>query len=372
MSEWAAVLANAVDCQHRADIRDAMDDYETVGRAAMLLDSAAQLAQDRADNRHEMFAVPSLSSSQSRLVTAAQRRDRPAPEWTIEHVMAKYGVGQMFGESYVGKTFVALDLALSLANKVEVEAWHGNRINRAGPVVYALMEGAFDAQVRIDAWLAARPGATDADLFTLEEEALDLRDRGSLDALRQDITALGIEPVLVVVDTQSLATPGTDENSNPEMNLVMANLKELAKALNVFVLLVHHTGHEGTRARGASAQRAALDLEVKVEDGKLSVTKVKGYKPSGPYWFTLAESGASVWAKPTLDPERALWEALRAAGADGLTRAEATRVAWGETSDTALKRAERALKKWVDQEVATTDGKRPARYWAVAVAQLPT
>ena len=46
------------------------------------------------------------------VLTDAQRRSRPAPEWSIEHVIPSQGIGMVYGASYTGKTFVALDLAL--------------------------------------------------------------------------------------------------------------------------------------------------------------------------------------------------------------------------------------------------------------------
>jgi len=219
----------------------------------------------------------------------------------VEHVMPEYGVGQLFGPTYMGKSFVGLDLALRLANHEETE-WFGHAINRHGPVVYVLMEGSWDFPARIDAWTAVHPGTSDDQLFTIHEEPLSLRDTRSMALLSDSISASGVEPVMVVIDTQSLATPGTDENSNTEMNQVFANVKHFAKGLNCFVLLVHHTGHDQSRSRGASAQRAALDLEIQVADGRLVVTKVKGYKESRPYDFALRPSGNSAYVDTSLWP----------------------------------------------------------------------
>src|SRR5439155_14578191 len=132
----------------------------------------------------------------------------------IEGVLPDHGVGQIFGASYTGKSFVAIDLSLRLAN--EMEDWFGHTIRRGGPVVYVLMEGVFDFQWRLDAWLDAHPGTSADDLLTLEEESVDLRNPESVARIVHDITALGVEPALVVIDAQGLATPGTDENSNTD------------------------------------------------------------------------------------------------------------------------------------------------------------
>jgi hypothetical protein len=214
----------------------------------------------------------------------------------VDEIVPEWGVGQLFGRAYSGKTFVALDLALRLANGLQ--DWHGHAINHRGNVVYVLMEGAFDFQQRVDAWLAANPGTNDDRLYTLEEEQVDLLDPTSLDQLKGDIAALDVDPVLVVVDTQSLAS-SADENSNTDMNRMLGYLKLFANALNCVVLLVHHTGHaEVERGRGASAQFAAMDVVLRVHERTVAATKVKAYRPSAVHSFVLEESGASVWARP--------------------------------------------------------------------------
>src|SRR5262249_36591681 len=70
---------------------------------------------------------------------------------------------------------------------------------------------------------------------------------------------------LVVVDTLKQAFPGTDENSNTEMQAkVVTPMKNLAITESVAVILVHHTGHDGTRARGASSTQSATRWRVQL------------------------------------------------------------------------------------------------------------
>jgi hypothetical protein len=241
----------------------------------------------------------------SRLLSAKQRRELPKPQWTIENLMPRWGIGQLFGPSGGGKTFVALDLALTLANvdpEFPGDEWYGRPVHRGGEVVYVAMEGGFDLQQRIDAWLLAHPGATDDRLYTLIEEEVSLADRRSVGLLLDDIEALFLEPVLIVIDTQALATPGTDENSNTDMGIVMSNLKAVAKGLRTFVMLVHHSGWSNqNRSRGASAQLAALDLAIGVNSQVISPTKVKAAPLGDPMRFVLEGSGESAWAKPDGD-----------------------------------------------------------------------
>lgn len=235
------------------------------------------------------------------LVSAAARAERPEPVWSIQHVIPEQGVGQVYGDTYTGKSLVALDMALSIGND-SVDNWYAHIINHHGDVVYVLMEGVFDLNLRIAAWLEAHPGMTQDRLYTIEEENIDLRSIECCEKILRTIEMAEIDPKLIIIDTQSLAAPGTDENSNTEMNEVFGNLKKLGKAVGAPIYTVHHTGYDTSHTRGASAQKAAVDFQIQVKYGELKVEKVKGYKPTAWYKFELAgaETVDSVWARPML------------------------------------------------------------------------
>lgn len=280
----------------------------------------------------------------SRLKTAEDRANRPEPRWLVEHVLPEWGVGQLVGPSYTGKTYVALDLALRVANGLA--EWCGGVIAGPADVVYVAMEGAFDLAEREAAWLDAYPGTTGEGLFTLEEEALDLRDKASIELLAADIRLKSVAPALVIIDTQALATPGTDEQSNTDMSEVFARCKVLAKGLKCVVLLVHHTGHkEMERGRGASAQFAACDFSILVSKpdgstaGTLKVKKVKAYKEHGPYGFEIVEASRSAYARPlvpgaelaaaatrSLGVRAEVFAAIAATGFEGVAKGELARL----------------------------------------------
>ncbi|MFD5650963.1 AAA family ATPase [Streptomyces sp. NPDC127039] len=217
----------------------------------------------------------------SRFLTRQELRERPEPKWLVERLMPEYGIGQLFGPTYGGKTYAAIDLCMRITTGVV--HWIGHTITMHGPVFYVLMEGGFDFGKRLDAW-EMKYGRTSDELYVMVEEELNLADTESLDQLAEDITAVSSTPRLLVIDTQSLAISGVDENDNTGMNEVMQKLKRLSKALGCFVLLVHHTGHAtDERSRGASSQPAALDVSIRVRGSekngrKIAVPKVKAAK----------------------------------------------------------------------------------------------
>ena len=229
----------------------------------------------------------------------ADRLRRPPMTWVIDSVLPPTGVGQIYGTTGSGKSFVAIDLALRICNGLD--AWYGNPIRVKGPVVYVFMEGVHDQQARIDAWLIAHPGTSADNLYTLDEEPLDLADPASVTKLVTAIAEEHIEPKLVIIDTQALSMAGVEENDNGEMGRVLAFLKRWSKAAGYPILTVHHAGKDLSKgARGASAWHAGLDLQIHVASQQLKVTKVKGAPSSDYMGFRLALSAHSVWAKPSV------------------------------------------------------------------------
>ena len=86
---------------------------------------------------------------------------------------------EVFGEPGVGKTFVALDIGLSVAGGKS--SWHGRSIVANGPVVLVAPEGRIGLQTRIDAWIEANP-VTESNLngnFFLCDVPLDLDQPGA-------------------------------------------------------------------------------------------------------------------------------------------------------------------------------------------------
>ena len=199
-----------------------------------------------------------------RILSRAEVDEMPEPEWLVWRLIPRVGTGQIHGPSNLGKTFVTMDLALSVAGR-EPE-WHGYPIREWGNVVYLALEDEGDWKARVQGWEAAHQGCDTSALYTaFADDGVDLADER---AVAEWVEAFGsLSPVMVVVDTQARATPGTEENSNRDMGVVMDNLRRLATRLGCFVMTVHHTGwnaHQG-RARGASAQRGALDVEIAVK-----------------------------------------------------------------------------------------------------------
>lgn len=184
----------------------------------------------------------------------ALRASAEAVRWTVKHVVPAASVGMMFGGSGTFKSFLALDCALHVVHGLP---WMG-RLTQQGPVLYVAAEGGAGLWARIDAWHRSRNMRwQDAALFVVPQ-AVDL----TVDAWRvvDAAQAVGVCPLLVVIDTLSQTYSG-EENSANEMAAYLREIGLRFRALwQCSVMLVHHTGHQATeRPRGSSAIRANID-----------------------------------------------------------------------------------------------------------------
>jgi len=226
-------------------------------------------------------------------------------DWLVRGYLEADSLALLFGDPGCGKSFVAIDLACSVATGSQ---WHG-KPTAPGAVFYIAGEGHNGLARRFKAWevLNGRSLA-DAPLYASHRSAA-LYDASSAAAVSQAVQALaeasGQHPRLIVVDTLARNFGGADENSTSDMNAFVTNLDAYLKdRFHACVLIVHHTGHaDKTRARGAMALKAALDAEYQLERDehgliRWATTKMKDAEHPEPLSFRLE----SV-ALPFLDDE---------------------------------------------------------------------
>lgn len=189
----------------------------------------------------------------------------------IKGLLDQGALSVLYGESNVGKTFVAFDIAFHVAAGLP---WAGLRTSKFA-VVYVAAEGGGGARRRALA-LRKHYGEETANTAHLHfhMSGVDLRSRGAdLDPLIAAVKSIE-EPGLMVIDTLSRALAGGDENSSVDMGDLVKNIDRLRHETGAHVMVVHHSGKKEERgARGHSLLRAAIDTEIKVADGQIEVTK---------------------------------------------------------------------------------------------------
>ena len=224
----------------------------------------------------------------------------PKSSYLIKSVLPATGLGQVFGSSNVGKSFLLIDLAMHLASGMP---WRGFR-TKTVPVLYIAAEGMGGLAARMKAW-TLHYGSVPAGLFVRPYSA-QLTVAGAAAALAERIASLQLPPKLVILDTLAANFGPGDENSAEDMAAAMNGLRALAG--DWLALCAHHSGHaDKTRSRGHSSLFAALDVEIQVDrpdpSGPIKVahTKCRDMERMEPLFFRL-ESVALPWADEDGDP----------------------------------------------------------------------
>jgi len=193
---------------------------------------------------------------------------RAAPEWLVHDVMKDVSVGALFGRSTLGKSFVAMDLACTVARQAPGMRWFGHDVDQSGGVVYVHAEGRPDDRVR--AYLAHN-ALEPEDLQKLQfiEQAPNLTSVESIDALLRELEDMSAEvgPLrLIILDTYSQCVAGQDQNASQTASMAVQQAIRVATSIGAVVLLVAHPGWGQSERIGNSYQlHAGLDFEVRVD-----------------------------------------------------------------------------------------------------------
>jgi phage/plasmid primase-like uncharacterized protein len=210
------------------------------------------------------------------LVDAVDFSAQPAPiSWLIKGWAQSQALMMVHGPSGSGKTFVVLDWCCRMA--ASLPDWMGAKV-KPGAVVYLAGEGHHGLRGRLAAWQTTNGPIPRGNLL-LSSSGCDLDTQAGLIKARDSIAALSVRPSLIVVDTLHRFLSG-DENSAQDAKEMLDSCAALMATFSCSVLLVHHTGvneEAQGRARGSSAWRGALDIEVSVtaKDGTITIAQRK-------------------------------------------------------------------------------------------------
>ena len=209
--------------------------------------------------------------------------------WLIKHVLPAEGLGVIFGRPGSGKTFSVMDIAMHVAAGV---SWRGKKVRQAA-VSYVSPEAGRLGVNRVIGW-SRHHGIGWPEGFRLSPATINLcSDSTDAEALIQDIKTNQPNCRLVVIDTLNRAMAGGDENSGEDMGRFVALCDHIAKKLNAFVLVVHHSGKDAAKgSRGHSSLLGAVSLELEVtkeqgQPGAIKVTKMRDGEDGAEYGFDI-------------------------------------------------------------------------------------
>ncbi|WP_334042667.1 AAA family ATPase [Burkholderia ambifaria] len=279
---YCATLADQLSCAwiempsdkpQNYDVNDYERDHSTEGLEALLRSAR----------------TPAL---RYRMLTGDEVMNSPPQRWLVRGVIPTDGFIALYGPTGSGKSFLAFDLAAAIAGGAP--EWFGRRVT-AAPVTYLCLEGEAGLGKRALAWTLYNGRALPHRL-RFGTQSLDLRSAQDLDDIVVAVIAAGGGGGLLVIDTLNRAAPGADENASADMGALIAGTKALQHRTRCSVLLVHHTGKDGTKGlRGHSSLFAALDAAVEVSriDGRHEwvVAKSKDDTDGERYAFALPVIG---------------------------------------------------------------------------------
>lgn len=220
----------------------------------------------------------------------------PTPlSWVIDGVLkGAGGLTVIYGEAGAYKSFLALDMALTLASGRG--NWHGRRAGdtnsgaddpdycpEALPVVYVAAEGADDvSQQRIPAWLNHHKVQHESLKMRLVHGSVDLRNRALVEQFIDKINPF--EPEVLFFDTFGRMIGDGDENAAKDVNQMIESLEQIQRDVAKQIIakpnvtVIHHTSKRDSKNPiGSSALQRAADTMFHVEcsHGVVTVTNTK-------------------------------------------------------------------------------------------------
>ncbi len=222
-------------------------------------------ANDYAQAGHDLASLL-MPPREDWLIPADDFAAQPAPiAWLVKHWVQAGALIMVHGPSGGGKTFVVLDWCLRMA--AGMDDWCGSKV-RPGSVVYLAGEGHHGLRGRVAAWKHHHQAGRLS--MWLSRDGCDLNTPTGYAKVVEQVRMLPKMPAIIVVDTLHRFLSG-DENSAQDTKTMLDACGALMREFSCAVLLVHHTGvseEAQHRARGSSAWRGALDIEVSIVPSK--------------------------------------------------------------------------------------------------------
>jgi hypothetical protein len=256
----------------------------------------AEYPRDRFEDLPNGIIRPGVASRAGDLESAMQSLQSVRPilsgRYLVTGWLDRGSASVVYGESNVGKTFFALDLALHVAARLP---WHGVNVagmgekEWPGQVYYLALEGGSGFSNRICAMRNERP-----DIFERVESAgdfvpwpvaIDLHGATDGEAIVQAINNTSEPTALIVIDTLARAMGDGDENTAKDMGQFIRNVDLIRAQTGAHVMVIHHSGKDASKgARGSGSLRGAIDTEIELtRSGSVVMAETKKQRdmPSG-------------------------------------------------------------------------------------------
>ncbi|TJW44334.1 MAG: AAA family ATPase [Mesorhizobium sp.] len=235
------------------------------------------------------------------ILSYAEMEAMPEPDWLVEGLIQKRSTALMFGKSNSFKSFLAIDIGLSVDTGRD---WHGNAVSDGG-VLFVATEGANGVgRLRIPAWYQHHNVSEEDRRAFLYPQEICLDAADDVTAL---IAAMNIRGAfaLVVLDIFGGSMKGS-EIEDKTARAWVHGIQRILRETGASVLTVAHTGwQDDTRARMHTHFWGSFDSRLRMEGdkdaltGTLTVERHKDADSSGSWGFRMTPTGNSL--VPMLD-----------------------------------------------------------------------
>lgn len=243
---------------------------ESRRRKACQLTSIVQ--QGEADNR----PLDDILSDAQTLITSLQKKqgqgkknliinlmdaidDIKPREWLIRSVLPAQEVIFLHGVPKAGKSFIAIDWALSIATGT---AWHGYPIKAQGAVLYVSGEGNTNIAKRFKGWMTYHEVETVHNvMLTKRAYKLPIDSKQVIEDVDSSMAEYGYPSIKAIfLDTYRRVLDG-DEDSNRDANAFFDAAAIIQDRYQCAVIIVHHSNRADiNRMTGASTLGANADM----------------------------------------------------------------------------------------------------------------
>jgi hypothetical protein len=177
--------------------------------------------------------------------------------WLVEGLWSEQAVGILGGEPKCCKSFLALDLAVSVASGAACLRRYPVR-QRGRVLLFPAEDSLAVVRRRLEGiCVAAGVGFESLSVDVITEPVLRL-DRDQ-DRERLAATVAAVRPVLLILDPM-IRLHRVDENDASQIAPLLSHLRELQRRYQVAVLLVHHARKDSNGSRPGQALRGSSEL----------------------------------------------------------------------------------------------------------------
>ena len=181
----------------------------------------------------------------------------PDQRWLVRDLWAHEGVGVIGGSPKCLKSWLGLEIAVSLASQTPCLG-RFEPASRGRALVYMAEDAIPDVRARLEALCRHHQvdlAALDIFVITASTLRIDLAS----DQQRLLATVDAIRPNLVLLDPL-VRLHRQDENSSADMSALLGFLRQLQRDLQTAVILVHHARKNGAAGQPGHALRGSSDL----------------------------------------------------------------------------------------------------------------